>query len=472
MRLLPTNMGVLPLALSSLLLFTEKVVSHTWGEAQYRIALNGTFIGDPGFTRALPVRDATFFDGMVSWLIPPNENHIKQILPTDKLIAEGRRKLTDNSYTEQHPMLKVAPGDWVAFTYAENGHVTKQDTAISNAKPINRGNVYVYVTYENDLTDYNLMDVHLNWTADGKGGNGEGRLLATRNFDDGQCYEALGVEDVEGILTYRMKQASGEKSIVCQTDFQIPADAKPGKIMTVIWVWDWPTMNKRGIAVSPASYNDPSIVFPEIYVSVADYQIVEPCDPQLGEVKGPTCGSSAKAKNVNFVKQPSPTRAAIKAHMESSFLVHVPQAGFDVKEATAEKINIPMANLIGLDKSIDSRIPDKDMVYVPVKKPGSGSESDEPPSPSVSTIGPGIPSLLPPPPKQEHTRTTAAPPAASSSDDEGVLTVIVTVPETTVFVTSTRTATADTPTITPEPPKSKRSNVRRGQGQWTFGVER
>lgn len=483
----------LPLALSTLLLLANTVEAHTWGEEQWRIARNGTFVGAPGFARGYQNRTVNQDQ---AYLV--NQGH-NVILPTDKIFDPAKSKLTDAMYSAQTPMLKVAPGDLVAFMYTENGHVSKQDLEGGNAKPINRGTVYVYATYENDLSNYNFVDIHLKWNKAGTGGDGKGKLVATRNYDDGQCHEPIpGDGDKEGITTFRQDHLKGgHEQLPCQTDIKIPLDAKVGKPLTIIWVWDWPTQKAkyRGLAVSPASYNDTTQSDAEIYTSVADYMIVNPCDPSLGEVKGPTCNKSGKEEPVNFVEQPDPARSGIRAQMEDLWMVQVPQAGFKVKAAAAPTTKIPLAILIGVAEPVSAPIPVDKLMNSPAKPAlniGGGSEAQEPPSPSVSTLPASGPSQPPsskptPPPSSKPTNTTAPPPATTlpakgGDDEDGVLIVTVTVPETTVFVTSTKTETAkvapptssSTSTLRffqPTPtPNSKRSNLRRGRGEWTFGA--
>ncbi|KAK3329443.1 hypothetical protein B0H66DRAFT_24981 [Apodospora peruviana] len=417
------------------LAFVGFVASHSWTERTRRLAPNGTMIGNPGFERNHHDRaDPGFSDTSVVWLIPPNGvSRPAGILPDDKIVREEQRPyVPSTSYTEQYPKLKVAPGDFAALIYTENGHVSRQDQESQNPKPINRGTIYLYGTTQNDLTNYNLVDIHLTWTADGKGGDGKGRLLATRNYDDGQCYEAIpGAGDVEGIVGHRMAALNNDAAVPCQSDVQIPLDTPVGETYTVIWVWDWPTMSERGVAVSPATYyandstkGEPFVKTFEIYTSVVDFDIVDPCDEALGEVKGPTCGKSNvdSKKIVQFAQQPAVINAGIKAQMENPFLVQVPQAGFDIKAATAQPYNIPMAKLLGVKTSVNSPLPND--MFIGVQPPkNSPSEQDQPPSPDLSTLPP-------------------APSATSSTEARSILTVTVTVPEATVFVTETRTKTA------------------------------
>jgi hypothetical protein len=241
-------------------------------------------------------------------------------------------------------MLSVAPGDFVAIKYRENGHVSRADDA-NPLKAVNRGTVYLYGTTENDLSSLSLADVHLKWTAKG---DGKGKLLATRNYDDGQCHETLsGAGDVEGIVGFRMKAISdGATFLLCQNDIQIPEDAPVGKVYTVIWVWDWSSTKEQGIAVLPATLPTEGA---ELYTGVVDYKIVDPCDESLGSLKGPTCKDGAPPKAEFIADQPASARA-IASQLTEPFIVKFSQAGFDVPAATADPKHIPFANLIGKTK--------------------------------------------------------------------------------------------------------------------------
>jgi hypothetical protein len=293
-----------------------------------RIAPNGTMVGKQSFDRAHTGSDTGA------------DFKILAAGPDQKLVKDSQGPLTDSSYSDQFPMLSVAPGDFVAIKYRENGHVSRADDD-QPQKAVNRGTVYLYGTTENDLSSLSLLDVHLKWTAKG---DGKGRLLATRNYDDGQCHETLsGAGDIEGIVGFRMKAISdGAVKLPCQNDIQIPEDAPVGKVYTVIWVWDWSTLDKQGIAVPPATIP----TNPEIYTGVVDYKIVDPCDDSLGSLKGPTCKDGAPPKAEFIADQPASARA-IASQLTEPFIVKFSQAGFDVPSATADPKHIPFANLIG-----------------------------------------------------------------------------------------------------------------------------
>ncbi|KAL2015884.1 hypothetical protein VTK56DRAFT_4659 [Thermocarpiscus australiensis] len=375
-------------------------------------------IGTPGADRAHVERGSGPIE---DWLIPPNGRPDGKVIhPDDKIVKPGQRQLTDASYTAQFPMLKVAPGDFVAIQYAENGHVTRADKT-NPLKPINRGTVYLYGTTQNDLSETNLVDVHLKWTADGTGGDKKGKLLATRNFDDGQCHEVVPADgDSEGISTYRKNFISKADGLLCQSDLQIPTDIDVGKTLTVIWVWDWPDMNVQGVAVPPASYQanrsdsgQPYVQTPELYTGVVDYKIVDPCNESLGEVKGPTCNNPNGKSAVHFVANQNATSRGIEAQMENPFMVKVPQAGFNVSAATAAASDIPMHALIGVKATA-----------FPLAS--SILQAQDQPHDGPTTVAP-TPSSTPVPK-----------PTSAGIEPGGALIVTVTVPETTTTLVVTR----------------------------------
>ncbi|KAL2134142.1 hypothetical protein VTI74DRAFT_904 [Chaetomium olivicolor] len=414
---------------------TGTTTAHSWPKRTIRVAPNGTMVGKPGYERAhVGAGDEEFV-----WLIPPNGRPDGKVIhPDDKIARPFQRTL---NYTSEFPMLNVARGDFVAIQYTENGHVSKADDT-NELKPINRGTVYLYGTTNNDLTDMNLVDVHLKWTANGKGGNGKGRLLATRNYDDGQCHEAIPGSDREGITSYRMKHISKADALLCQTDLQIPDDIPEGQILTIIWVWDWPDMNVPGVAVPPASYQANSsdsgefyVKMPEIYTGVVDFKIVDPCDDSLGAVKGPTCGNQKPKVAAQFVAQQDATTRGIRAQMENPFLVKVPQADPKVSSATADPSNIPMHGLIGLAiKESPSPFPLPSSILA-AQDPVRAEPTATTPTATQTRAAPTGPSAS----KGQATQpAVTSAPTSTRGGEAGIVTVTVTVPQKISTVTVVR----------------------------------
>ncbi len=177
----------LAVAASLAALALRPATAHTWAESIMHIAPNGTMVGPQGYMRGFVSRDAPGFsdDGDV-WLLPPNDGRPNTLYKTDNMCHPFQAV---SNYSAAFPMLAAAPGDFIAVRYQENGHVTLTD--INPTKPIGGGTVYVYGT-DQPADGEKFLDVWKQWTADGQGGNKKGRLIATRTFDDGQCYQVNG----------------------------------------------------------------------------------------------------------------------------------------------------------------------------------------------------------------------------------------------------------------------------------------
>ena len=264
----PTNSITMPIksiltsALIGLIASAHFASAHTWIEQLMVIAPNGTLVGSPGFARGNVLRSTPGFgDPTMVNLIPPNGRTINQILPSDLMCKSSQ---TSKTQTNGSPRLQAAAGDAVALRFQENGHVTLPDN--QPGKPKNRGTVYVYGTNQASADD-TFLAIHRVWTPDGKGGDGRGRLLSTRNFDDGQCYQTNGGQ----ISQQRQQQFKHPFDMVmgndlwCQQDIQLPEDAQAGQPYTLYWVWDWPTL--PGTAGFPNGKQ-------EIYTTCMDVDIV------------------------------------------------------------------------------------------------------------------------------------------------------------------------------------------------------
>ena len=214
--------------------------AHTWVEQMRVIAPNGTFTTDaPGYARSnakrLPGVDP---DKAMVHLLPPNGTPVDVgISPKDPMCMPSQQQQTQSG---DSPRLQAAAGDMVALRYQENGHVTLPDT--NPGKAPNRGTVYIYGTTQ-PSTNENFLDVFKQWNADGTGGNKKGKLLATQNFDDGQCYQMNG-----GAISAARQQKFPHKAdqlmgqdLWCQNDITLPKDLPTGKPYTLYWVWDWAT---------------------------------------------------------------------------------------------------------------------------------------------------------------------------------------------------------------------------------------
>jgi hypothetical protein len=309
-------------------------------------------------------------------------------------------------------MLEAAAGDKVAIMYLENGHTTIPENQPN--KPRNRGTVFLYGTSE-PAEQEKLFDVHLLWNKDGTGGDKRGRLLATRNFDDGQCYQPNN----RPLALQRASQLSNQganpnEELSCQTAVSLPDNLKPGSIYTVYWYWDWPDLNpdeidmdatENGVFPWAGSFmrdgKDPTglpasvIARNESYSSAIDIKIVERT-PTLGAV---TVGAANFIQNQNVYSQ------AIRQQMENNFIV-------DVAPGSPEQ-------------------------------PGSPSSPSSPSSPTATTPGSNLPTDSP---------------LVGAPGNGGVETVTVTatLPPTTLVTTVYETKTVETP-LADQPQSSSES---------------
>ncbi|KAI1423233.1 hypothetical protein F5Y12DRAFT_553786 [Xylaria sp. FL1777] len=214
------NLKGVTVAAISLLAAVPSTDAHTWVEYLYRIGSNGSFTGDPGYPIGYIPRAQGVSDDV----------HQTKILDTST--NPVLCKPLSSSNTAQYPPLQAGAGDYIAMQYQENGHVTQPDLT---PRPYRSGNVYVYGTSQHQDTD-GINDVLNAWTADGKGGNQKGKLLATHYFDDGQCFQ----DNPGNPIVQQRQKAYGVNQLPCQTDVQLPADLPADGTYTLMWVWDWP----------------------------------------------------------------------------------------------------------------------------------------------------------------------------------------------------------------------------------------
>ncbi|KYK54674.1 uncharacterized protein DCS_06634 [Drechmeria coniospora] len=316
----PVRLG----GLVALLALAMTVSAHSWIESAFRIAANGTFVGPEGFPRGWVPRFAP------GW----NDKQAQHIIP-DAGIYTGAELL--NKYpidaNPSFPILHAAPGDKIAILHLENGHVTLPQNQPN--KPVNRGTVFLYGTSQPKGQE-KLFDVHLRWNKDGTGGDRRGKLLATRNYDDGQCYQ----DSRQPLARDRASRlapngAMVERELKCQSVVTLPEDLKPGEVYTVYWYWDWPSLNPdkldvkatsdgrfpwagsfmRGDAV-PDGWSMDMIRINESYSSVIDIKITDKVPGVVG-----------KGYDANFVEKQDVYHAGIKAQLGNMFDVNVDGAG-------------------------------------------------------------------------------------------------------------------------------------------------
>jgi hypothetical protein len=295
--------------------------SHSWIESASNVADNGTMVGKPGFPRGyIPRTEPGYGDAVPTYLLPANGQSAysgEEILNKFPFEANPR-----------FPMLEAASGTHIALNYLENGHTTLPENQPN--KPRNRGTIFIYGTSIPSEQE-KLFDVHLRWNRDGTGGDGRGKLLATRNYDDGQCYQPNG----GSLSSQRANEladegAKHEQELACQADIKLPDDLKPGSIYTIYWYWDWPDLNPDRIDIEatkngifpwagtfmrgdkdPHGFTADAIARNESYASTIDIKIVE------GSGSYNVKGNSAKG----YINDQNIYSKAIEEQMRNNYMV-------------------------------------------------------------------------------------------------------------------------------------------------------
>lgn len=221
--------------LGTLLSSVGITLAHSWIEAAQRIAPDGALIGPLGYARGWVPRNTTD---------PPWHDTIPlQRLPYDGQTAYSGQEILNKFPKDLNPgmpMLEAAPGDHIAIFHLENGHTT---VLTDRPKPRNAGTIFLYGTTQ-PADQEKLFDVHLQWTRDGKGGDGRGHLLGTRNYDDGQCVQGAPTPiGNERMAALGITNPRDFFELPCQSDVKLPDSLKDGDIYTIYWYWDWPDLN-------------------------------------------------------------------------------------------------------------------------------------------------------------------------------------------------------------------------------------
>ncbi|KAF1981936.1 hypothetical protein K402DRAFT_300849, partial [Aulographum hederae CBS 113979] len=225
--------------LSAVFALTSSVSAHSWVEQSQVISENGSYVGNPGYSRGyFPRQAGVGADPFMSYQLPQNSAGRSRVTDQDLLCSPRQR--TAGNQTAGYPKLTAEAGNYVALKYLENGHVTLPQNQAG--KEGSGGTVYTFATTQ-PKNDEKLTEV-LKWTADGKGGDRRGKLLTQQNFDDGRCYQI----NASPISTNRQAkfpnptpgQAESKNEQWCESNFQIPKDIANGDL-TVYWVWDWHT---------------------------------------------------------------------------------------------------------------------------------------------------------------------------------------------------------------------------------------
>ncbi|KAH7406545.1 hypothetical protein DE146DRAFT_396455 [Phaeosphaeria sp. MPI-PUGE-AT-0046c] len=217
-------------------------LGHTWIEQLRNVNEKGQYVGEYGYPRGMFSKTDPGFDGFkMNFEIPAYQG--KVFIQNDTMLCHKEQRQQKQSQ-DKYPRLQAAPGGFIAMRYMENGHITLPQN--QKGKPEKAGTIFIYGTTQ-PKEDEKISTV-LRWTEDGKGGNGQGVLLAMNDFDDGRCYEnnnsPTHKERVVSSPNYAMGQAEdgpGTMPLFCDSNVQLPKTAAKGKPYTFYWVWQWNT---------------------------------------------------------------------------------------------------------------------------------------------------------------------------------------------------------------------------------------
>ncbi|TVY53163.1 hypothetical protein LCER1_G005577 [Lachnellula cervina] len=286
----PSTSPKTSLAALVLLACANTIEAHSWVKILQLIDSSGAFVGAIGYPRGfVPQTLKGWTDFMAENKVPPDGRPTgSQILPTDLMCAPYQQI---GNQTAGFPTLTAAPGDFIALSYQENGHVTKNTTAPPNTRPAGNGTIFIYGTKTPANSD-TYLGIHRVWNTEGTGGDKRGKLLATRYFDDGQCYQI----SAEPMSVARQTQFNNKTEIPCQNDLQLPTDAGTSGKYSLYWVWEYPTMHA----------DVGGLVTNESYTTCMDISMT----------------STPVAKNGDFKANQQIGSAAIKAQLDQAIMVN------------------------------------------------------------------------------------------------------------------------------------------------------
>lgn len=310
------------------LAFVGSAYGHSWVEYAQNIDTNGNMVGALGYARGwVPRTTPGWGDKIPQWLLPLS----------GQSSYSGNEILNKYPFQENpsQPMLQSSPGGHVALWHMENGHTTLPQN--QPKKPHNRGTIFIYGTSDPKPQE-KLFDVHLLWNRDGTGGDKRGVLLATRNYDDGNCYQPNnGVISTDRAKKLAPDGAKHDEELICQSDIQLPSDLKTGSVYTIYWYWDWPDLNADKMNVTatingiypwagtfmrgqkdPHGFTMDAIARNESYASTVDIKI-QAAAP-AGSLKA-AVGDTGAPEKVNIYSM------AIPGQMKSNFQVDIDANG-------------------------------------------------------------------------------------------------------------------------------------------------
>ena len=200
-----------------------------------------------------------FLDSDVTYLLPSPPSTIFQ---DSDLICKATQTFGNQTYG---PALIAPGGSRVVLRYQENGHITLP--FVPPGKP-NPGVVYVYATTQSSIDD-KFVKIHGQWTTNGSGGDQRGYMLTESSFDDGVCFQ-LNESQLASArnLTFGPGPSQTEApdrwcgTFVFLND-PSGAPLPNNTIVTLYWVWDWPSTSGSVITLN------------ETYTSCMDILIID-----------------------------------------------------------------------------------------------------------------------------------------------------------------------------------------------------
>jgi hypothetical protein len=235
------------IAASAVLVCAPLTAAHSWIQQLRTVSDNGSYVGNWGYPRGFCAKGEPGCDPgvMNNFLIPAQGIFIDR---KDMLCKDSQQKAVQRQPVK-YPRLKAVPGMHIALRYSENGHVSLNGTKGEDTnkwKASKGGTIFIYGTV-NPKEDEKLVNV-LQWTQDGTGGNGQGVLLGTNDFDDGRCYESNGSPIANARAAANPSyaegqtgQGTGQFGLPCESNILLPKNVAAGKPYTLYWVWQWNT---------------------------------------------------------------------------------------------------------------------------------------------------------------------------------------------------------------------------------------
>lgn len=247
------------------------VGGHSWVGQMRNLDNQGNYVGQLGYARGHIAGGAG--DPMSYRIVS---------LDADTLACTAKQQKPEQS--EGFPRLKVVPGGFVSMRYNENGHVTLDQQPGKRTPEEGSGTVYIFGTTE-PQDDEKLGDV-LQWSKDGKGGNGKGILLAAMDYADSRCYEMNGGPRMLERQKANPNWVQGQEEtspnpnspLMCESNVKIPESAKPGSPYTLYWVWQWPTL-----LPAPAGIDEYYTTCIDVDVTTKDVAHAAKVDPLPGD---------------------------------------------------------------------------------------------------------------------------------------------------------------------------------------------